>query len=248
MDRKIINGILFGRRNEISRQKWLLNTLLKIAPGKRILDAGAGELKNKNYCLHLEYISQDFCQYNGVGDGRGLQSKNWDTRQIDIVCDIKDIPEPDKSFDAILCSEVLEHLPDPVLAIEEFSRLLKPDGLLIITAPFCSLTHFSPFHYSSGFSRYWFEWHLNRLNFQIIDIESNGNWFEFIAQELWRLPRIGRKYSSKWLGLMAFIFSVPLIVILARLGGKSDRGSEELLCFGWQILARKSILPEISQR
>jgi SAM-dependent methyltransferase len=124
------------------------------------LDAGAGELRNKPLCHHLTYVSQDLCLYEGQGDGTGLQTRRWDTDRIDIRCDITAIPEPDASFDAILCSEVFEHLPDPLKALDEFARLLKPGGKLILTAPFASLVHFAPYFFGTGFSKYWYEHHL----------------------------------------------------------------------------------------
>lgn len=139
--------------NKINRDTWLKHTLENIAAGSRILDAGAGELKYKEFCKHLDYISQDFGMYDGVGDALGLQTNAWDQSKLDIISDITKIPEPDNSFDAIICIEVLEHLPNPVLAIKEFARLIKKGGNLIITAPFCSLTHFSPYHYSSGYNK-----------------------------------------------------------------------------------------------
>ena len=124
--------------NEDNRNIWLAKTLANLPRGLRILDAGAGELRNKPLCKHLNYISQDICQYEGQGDSHGLHTGVWDTSKIDLICDIIDIPEPDASFDAILCSEVFEHLPDPLKALTEFRRLLKPSGKLIITAPFAS--------------------------------------------------------------------------------------------------------------
>jgi len=63
---------------------------------------------------------------------------------VDVISDITSIPLPDASFDACLCTEVLEHLPHPIEALRELARLLRPGGRLILTAPFCSLTHFSP--------------------------------------------------------------------------------------------------------
>lgn len=116
---------LFGSKNEAGRSKWLEQKLHSIAPRLRILDAGAGELKNKHLCEHLIYVSQDFCQYNGQGNKEGLQTGNWDTSKVDLVCDITEIPEPDASFDVILCSEVFEHIPDPLKALEEFFQSLN---------------------------------------------------------------------------------------------------------------------------
>ena len=146
-----------GMQNESNRIKWLEKTLKKIPKNSKILDAGAGEQQFKKFCSHLNYVSQDFAQYNGDGDGKGLQTDVWDQTQLDIVCDIIAIPEPDNSFDAVLCTEVFEHLPNPILAIKEFSRLIRYNGYLIITSPFCSLTHFSPYHYSTGFNSYFYE-------------------------------------------------------------------------------------------
>lgn len=168
---------MVGTNNEATRKEWLKNTLESIPSGLRILDAGAGELANKKYCSHLDYVSQDFCQYEGKGDSKGLQTGSWDTKQIDIVGDITNIPAEDASFDVILCTEVFEHLPNPVEALKEFNRLLKKGGILILTAPFCSLTHFAPYHYSSGFNSYFYEYHLQNLGFRLEEITKNGNFF-----------------------------------------------------------------------
>ena len=117
-------------------------------------------------------MSQDFAQYDGKGDGMGMHKGGWDQSNLDIISDITAIPEPDASFDAIMCVEVFEHLPEPIKAIQEFARLLKPGGLLILTAPFCSLTHLAPYHFYTGFNRYFYEKHLPANGFRIIELQE----------------------------------------------------------------------------
>jgi len=228
-----------GKDNEVNRQKWIEENLFKIPAGARILDAGAGELKYKKYCSHLEYVSQDFCQYEGKGNKKGLQKEKWDTSQIDIVSDIVAIPEKDKSFDAIMCIEVFEHLPEPIKAIKEFSRLLKKGGHLILTAPFCSLTHFAPYHFYTGYNRYFFEHHLKEAGFEIMEILPNGNYFSFLAQEIRRIPYCANHYASKKVSLFTRLIIKTILYILENIE-KNDKNSSEFLCFGYHILARKN--------
>ena len=140
-------------KNVATREKWLKNTLDTIPAGLQILDAGAGELRYKKWCAHLDYVSQDFNQYDGQGNGAGLQTNQFDTSRIDIVSDITDITVPDESFGVVMCIEVLKHVPDPNRAVMELTRVLKKGGTLIITAPFCSITHFAPYHFATGYDR-----------------------------------------------------------------------------------------------
>ncbi|MDT8316997.1 MAG: methyltransferase domain-containing protein [bacterium] len=227
-----------GKNNEFERIRWLKKTLKDLKPGLRILDAGAGEQKFKPFCAHLDYVSQDFGQYDGKGNTKGLQTGTWDQSKINIVSDISSIPEPNGSFDVIMCIEVFEHLPDPLLAIKEFHRLLKNGGLLIITAPFCSLTHYAPYHYTSGFNSYYYERHLHDTGFEHLEIEANGNFFEFIAQEVRRIPAVADTYCKGRINIFEKVLLILILKLLEKFS-KKDMGSSELLCFGYHIHARK---------
>lgn len=226
-----------GTTNEANRVKWVETVLKNIPSGWTLLDAGAGECRYKKYCSHLNYIAQDFGQYHG-GSDVGLQEPAWDNSQIDIVSDIVSIPLPDQSVDAVLCTEVLEHIPDPIAAIKEFSRLIKPGGYLILTAPFASLTHFAPYHFVTGFSRYYYETHLPANGFEIKEMQFNGNFFEYLAQETRRIKMAALKYSGRKLNVIGKIIIHLNLLLLQKLSGK-DRGSSELLCYGIHVLAQK---------
>ena len=49
--------------------------------------------------------------------------------------DVMELPFTDGAFDVAICSHVLEHVPDDLRAVREFSRVLVPDGWAILDAP-----------------------------------------------------------------------------------------------------------------
>lgn len=229
-----------GQSNEATRIAWTEKALAALPTGLRLLDAGAGEQQFRRCCTHLQYVSQDFAQYQPEKTAAGLHP-TWDyckEAKLDIVCDIIDIPEPDRSFDAILCTEVFEHIPNPVLALEEFARLLKPNGQVIITAPFCSLTHFAPHHHATGLSRFWYEHHLPALGFEILELTPNGNYFEYLAQEIRRISQVSRRYADLAPTTEQKLAMRQVLGFLEQASTVGD-SSSELLCFGWHVRAKK---------
>ena len=167
--------------------------------------------------------------------------EKWDTSQIDMVCDMLDIPETTR-YDVVLCTEVLEHVPDPVRALEKISRLVKQGGSMIITAPFCSLTHFAPFHYTTGLSRYFYQHHLDRLGFAIEEMRPNGGLFDYLNQELSRTNSVKKQYALSRLGpqerLIIKLAGRTMRKIASSDGPREERVSADLLTFGWHVRAR----------
>jgi SAM-dependent methyltransferase len=233
----MLRRLLAVGRNEKGRRDWLATALASVPAHSRILDAGAGELVNRPLCSHLQYVSQDFCQYEGRGDGEGLHNGHFDTSRIDLVCDITAIPEPDASFDAVLCSEVLEHIPDPTRALDEFARLLRPGGMLLLTAPFASFVHMAPYHFCSGFSRYWYEHHLALRGFRIVELKPNGDWFDYVHQEMGRLGSMARTHGGR---LWPLAYLAGLIAALYFRVRGPTRDASGLACFGWHCVAQKA--------
>jgi ubiquinone/menaquinone biosynthesis C-methylase UbiE len=219
---------MIGTNNLANRNDWIREQLAAIPAGSRILDAGAGELQWKDSCSHLQYVSQDLAEYDGSGDGKGLQCNNWNGSQVDIICDICEIPEADGSFDAILCTEVLNHVPDPVSALQELKRLLKPGGTLLLTESFCGLTNQSPYFYYTGLSENFYRYWLGDYE---LEIKFNGNYYEWIAQEIRRL--------LSW----KKISPVPAQMILIEMADASlsDTCSHEILCYGLLVKAIKQL-------
>lgn len=231
-------------KNHAARDRWIEQTLRGLPDGSSLLDVGAGECAYKPHCSHLEYLSQDIAEYDGTGDGAGLQTGIWDTSRLDFVCDLYEIPE-DRQFDTVFCSEVLEHVVDPVRAVEKLARLTKPGGCVIVTAPFNSITHFAPYHYCTGFSQYFYRLHFERLGFEIEELTANGGYFDVMDQEIGRLARVRKQYGAgvreplTWIVMQIARLNARLI---ARLDGdRMARRSSELQCFGWHVIARKRV-------
>jgi len=227
-------------KNLKARQNWVQQTLESIPAGSRVLDVGAGECQYKIHCGHLQYLSQDIAQYDGKGNRKGLQTEHFDRTKLDFVCDLYDIPEDD-SFDAVLCTEVLEHVVDPVRAVEKLTRLVKPGGLLIITAPFVSWTHFAPYHYATGFSEYFYNEQMTNHGFEIVELQPNGGFFDLMDQEIGRIGSVRRRYGGMWMDPISFVClsaaRMSVRIMAALDGPRNQRRSSELATFGWHMKA-----------
>jgi SAM-dependent methyltransferase len=186
-----------SNNNQIERDIWVRNSIRKYFLNGTVLDVGSGTAPYKKDLQHLNYLAHDFGEYKGVKLGGDVSYAS-----IDIKSDISDIPLKTGSLDYIICTEVLEHVPEPLLAFKEFSRLLKPNGTAIITAPFTSGLHQEPYHFYAGFSPYFFQYACAHFNFELINCESHGGFLRLMAQELGRLSNLYNylnniKYETK---------------------------------------------------
>lgn len=221
------------------RERWTIDRLKKLSPGS-IIDVGAGEMPYKNFCGQLKYTSQDFGKYDG-NTKIGIISGKYNTKNVDIISDITKIPVKNNSFDYVLCTEVFEHIPDPLAALKELSRINKRGGKLILTAPFASLTHFYPYFFYSGFSEQFYRINLSRFGYSLKELYTFGNYFDWLALEIVRLPYLVFSYSkmTSILLIVVMLLSIPLFLFL-RLASKIFPQSKSILSFGICIVAIKN--------
>jgi ubiquinone/menaquinone biosynthesis C-methylase UbiE len=171
----------FNLRN---RDRWIADQAKRIPAGSRVLDVGAGSAPYRALFAHCDYKTQDFAQL------KDEQLRYGGYAPIDIVSSADTIPIPDASIDVVLCTEVLEHVPEPIAVVSEFGRIVAPGGRLILTAPLGSGIHQEPYHFYGGYTPYWYEKFLHRAGFESISIESNAGSLRHIAQETIRFVRL----------------------------------------------------------
>lgn len=182
----------FNARN---REAWVATAADTLPTGTRILDLGAGTCQYRKHFGHCSYTTQDFAAYEGTSSG--LMRDEFAYGHIDIVSDAADIPVPDASFDAVLCTEVLEHVFEPIRVIQEAARVLAPGGHLLLSAPLGSGLHQEPHHYYGGYTPHFYRRVLGDLGFEDIEIEPNGGFFRHLLQEIHRAGTIMHTRRSR---------------------------------------------------
>lgn len=221
-------------------EKFVSSELSKIPEWQNIIDIWAGEQQFKKYCKHLKYTSQDIAEYDGKWNGKWLQTWTWDFTGIDIICDARNIPVEDNSFDNILCTEILEHATNPIEILKEMIRILKPGGKIILTAPFYSWTHFAPYHFHTGFNEYWYKHFANEFWAEIIYINKAWNYYDIIALEVLR----GQKEIFKqWiLGIVIWIIMIPngiISYVLYKISAMFSNKTKDFATFNIQVVLTK---------
>lgn len=194
--------------NLANRDAWIAQQAEKIRPGSDVLDVGAGSCPYRPLFMHCNYQAQDFGRLENMSlrDGR--------YGSLDYIGDAASIPVADATFDVVLCTEVLEHHPEPVRVIEEIARVLRPGGILLLTAPLGSGLHQEPFHYYGGFTPYWYRTFLPKYGFAKLSIEPNAGGFMFYAQESLRFITLSRPFFGRILPTGASIIWAPIWLVL----------------------------------
>ncbi|HEY3235718.1 MAG TPA: class I SAM-dependent methyltransferase [Polyangiaceae bacterium] len=93
------------------------------------------------------------------------------------------LPFPDASFDTVLCVQVLEHTPRPADLVMELARVLKNDGVLILSAPFSFRLHEEPHDYFR-FSPHGLRELCARAGLEIVHIEPMGGLWTLLGHKL----------------------------------------------------------------
>ena len=140
-----------------------------------VIDLGCGIMPYKQLILSEKNVTS----YTGID----LKVNPEQNVYPDICWDGKTIPVESGSIDALLLTEVIEHLQNPVEVLLEVNRVLKKDGFIIGSTPFFWPLHEVP-NDKQRFSPYGLEHVLHQAGFSSISISAAGGWNVSMAQFL----------------------------------------------------------------
>lgn len=114
-----------------------------IAPGERVLDLGCGfgrhafeAYRRGAHVVAVDRSADEVSQVAAVF--RAMEAAGEvqaDPTARAVRADLLALPFPDASFDAVMASEVLEHIPDDERALAEVARVVRPGGRVAVTVP-----------------------------------------------------------------------------------------------------------------
>lgn len=182
-----------------------------------LLDIGCG---NKPY---LPLFKKNVYCYYGIEYPNVQDIKNVpDAIRPDIYSSGSNLPFKSNSVDTILCTEVLEHIPDVEEAISEFARVLKIKGKVIATVPEVLRHHLEPYDYYR-FTKYGLQYLFEKNGFKVIEIvPRGGNWAvisSILSWQVFSFSRVRNRLFRKTVG----IFAVPLCAMVQIFGYVLDK-------------------------
>lgn len=111
----------------VARYRWAA----QIVSGRTVLDAGCGSGHGARILAEAGATTVTACDVDAAA--AELARRQLPAPANATVADLTDLPFDSAAFDVVVCFEVLEHLDAPEAAIAELRRVLRPDGLLLIS-------------------------------------------------------------------------------------------------------------------
>jgi len=141
------------------------------------------------------------CGINKLPGSIGID-RNARTR-ADVLCDLDHFPYPfrDNSFDGLQAIHVIEHLYDVIRTMEEFHRLVRAGGTVVVATP-----HYTDF---SSFCDPTHRWHLNSFSFRYFGADNAG--YGYYSTARFREKKVRVKLLALWryLGFELLVNTFP---------------------------------------
>jgi len=195
--------------------------------GTVVVDVGAGDAPYRELFAHCEYRTSDW--EASVHEG---------AREADYVAPADSLPLEDGTVDAVLLTQVLEHVPVPAAVIQEAARVIRPGGGIFVTVPFVWELHELPHDYWR-FTPASIERLLDAAGFVEIEVEPRSDCFQTVAQLLRNLRyAMGRAPDGR--DPERESASDLLDRIADHLGALGELDAAGALPLGWTARARRA--------
>jgi SAM-dependent methyltransferase len=192
----------------------------------RLIDLGCG--KAPLYGTYKDHVDSVTCVDWGDSYHESLH--------LDHECDLScSLPFADRSFDTVVLSDVLEHVPDPAMLWREMARILEPGGKLLMNVPFFYWIHEKPHDYYR-YTEFALRRFASEAGFEILELEPIGGAPEVLAdihgKHLQSLPVVGSPLARLIQGFTGwFVRGGP--------GRRLSRRTAALFPFGYVMVAQQ---------
>jgi SAM-dependent methyltransferase len=201
-----------------------------------VLDAGAGTCPYRSLFAQVHYESADLCQIDR------------EYGEITYVSDLTDIPVEQNRYDLVLLTQVLEHVPEPRAVLAEIHRVLKPSGVLWLSAPLFFSEHETPFDFYR-YTQFGLKHLLESEGFAVKRIEWLEGYYGTLSYRfstaVRALPLHPRHYGGGPIGALAagmIVFVKPLALLLSVLFSHLDlqkKYTSSGQCKNYAVVAEK---------
>ncbi len=199
---------------------------LKQYANGRLLDLGCGKVPL--YEAYKSFVKENICV-----DWENTLHKN---PYLDYQCDLtKVLPFKNEEYNTVILSDVLEHIPEPQLLMQEIARVLASEGVLLLNVPFFYWIHEEPF----DFHRYT-EFALKRLaensGLEVIQISPIGGVPEILtdiySKNIIQVPLIGKFFAitTQWF---------TSVFLGTKIGIKVSKRTSKKFPLGYFMVAKK---------
>jgi SAM-dependent methyltransferase len=138
----------------------------------RVLDVGCGDKPYRRF-------------FRGATQYLGTETRHTFAKQrvFDVVALGEALPFASGSMNGILCTEVLEHVPEPALFLMELYRVLAPGGAVLLTTPQTWGLHEEPYDFYR-YTKYGLSYLFKKAGFDVLEVESTTGTFGTVGQRL----------------------------------------------------------------
>ncbi len=208
-----------------------------VGPKHFVLDAGAGDCPYRDLFTHTNYHAADSFVF-----------ENFDYGKPNFVCDLTAVPVATGKYDVVICTQVLEHMLHPQMAIDEFYRILRPGGHLWLSTPLYYSEHQAPHDYYR-FTQYGLRHILQSGGFRLNRLDWLEGYYGTLSYQFElasaHLPLNSSRYGGGLTGVMSVLlvlFLRPFLFFLSLLFSRLDIRYKNTLaghCKNYAVVATK---------